>query len=113
MDYIIYQVNMNGVKDGYPNLMFMGYDFFSNFFEKTPFNMTNLGYQNVYTGKLENDDVNTNIEICLHKIFEIFNIRHPEDYKGRSLSVSDIVFIDGNYYYCDSFGWTKLDNIEN
>lgn len=51
----------------------------------------------------------------LEGIFEVFNLYHPEDFHGHSLSVSDIVQIIGSnegsngFYYCDSFGWIKLD----
>jgi hypothetical protein len=51
----------------------------------------------------------------LEDIYMIFNLNHPEDYRGHSLSVSDIVSVVGykeiedGYYFCDSFGWKKLD----
>lgn len=51
----------------------------------------------------------------LERIYTIFNIERPEDYRGRSLSVSDIVEImheeDGKakFYYCDAFGFKKVD----
>ena len=32
-----------------------------------------------------------------------------DDYKGHSLSMSDIVYMDEKYYYCDDFGWKELD----
>lgn len=41
----------------------------------------------------------------LEKIFEKFNINRPEDFKGHSLSVGDIVDIDDICFYCDHFGW--------
>lgn len=44
----------------------------------------------------------------LNKIFEEFNLYHPADFKGHSLSVSDIVVVDKVSYFCDSFGWKKL-----
>lgn len=50
----------------------------------------------------------------LDGIYEVFNLYHPEDFTGHSLSVSDIVQIIGSdnssdgYYYCDSAGWVKL-----
>lgn len=64
-------------------------------------------YEVVYEGEIE---VTSSINNTLEKLFEIFNIRHPEDFKGHSLSVSDIVEIDGNNYYCDAFGWVKLED---
>ena len=40
--------------------------------------------------------------------FHEFNINQPEDYKNHSMSVSDIVSIDGKEYFCDSFGWCDV-----
>lgn len=51
----------------------------------------------------------------LEGIYEVFNLDHPNDFKGRSLSVSDIVQIidsdekSNGYYFCDSIGWKKLE----
>lgn len=46
----------------------------------------------------------------LEKLFYILNCEIPNDYKGHSLSVSDIVELEnGNKYYCDSAGWEKLN----
>ena len=61
-------------------------------------------YEVVYEGELECSEISE----ALEELFEIFNIRHPEDFKGRSLSVSDIVEVDGENYYCDAAGWVKL-----
>ena len=61
-------------------------------------------YEVVYEGKLEYSEMPN----ALEELFEIFNIRHPEDFKGHSLSVSDIVEVDGENYYCDAVGWVKL-----
>ena len=48
----------------------------------------------------------------LTKIFEIFNIAHPEDYTGRSLSVGDVVVLlaHGEYigYACEMVGWKTI-----
>ena len=44
----------------------------------------------------------------LEELFEIFNIRHPEDFKGHSLSVSDIVELDSQFWYCDNIGWLNI-----
>ena len=34
--------------------------------------------------------------------------RKPEGYKGHSLSVSDIVIIDGTTFYCDDDGFVDI-----
>lgn len=52
------------------------------------------------------------IMALLEDIFRIFNISKPENFKGHSLSVSDIVSIhDGEerIFYCDICGWKELD----
>ncbi len=67
-------------------------------------------YEDVYSGTVEADSP----AIALEELFRIFNIEHPEDYRGRSLSVSDIVILgdaDGNNantWFCDIFGWQNI-----
>ena len=58
-------------------------------------------YNKVYEGEITGDNTN----VMLENLFEIFNLRHPEDFLGHSLSTSDIVVLDDVKYYCDSFGW--------
>ena len=62
-------------------------------------------YRHVYTGTVQSTG---NIFQVLDKIFKILNIEHPDDYVGRSLSVSDIVEINDRYFFCDSFGWVEI-----
>lgn len=47
-------------------------------------------------------------EAILDELFSEFNIAHPKNYHGRSMSTSDVVVLDGVMYYCDSFGWQKI-----
>jgi len=42
-------------------------------------------------------------------LYEMFNLDRPEDFKGHSLSVSDVVEMNDGVWYCDSFGWVELD----
>jgi hypothetical protein len=44
----------------------------------------------------------------LEHIFTKFNIHHPADFTGHSLSVSDIVEIDGVKWQVEFIGWNKL-----
>lgn len=50
----------------------------------------------------------------LEDVFELFNINHPSGYKGRSLSVSDIVevyesnAVKPGFYFCDICGFKKV-----
>ena len=65
-------------------------------------------YNEVYVDDLYSSIFSKNIDI-LEEIFQKFNIgQKPESYKGHSLSVSDIVVLDGVNYYVDSFGFIKL-----
>lgn len=66
-------------------------------------------YKEVYKGE---ESGFTDIEI-LDRLFTRFNIDHPLDFTGHSLSVSDVIAIerDGtvNWYYVDSTGFKKLE----
>ena len=65
-------------------------------------------YNEVYGDDLYSSIFSKNIDI-LEEIYKKFNIgQKPESYKGHSLSVSDIVVLDGVNYYVDSFGFIKL-----
>ena len=49
----------------------------------------------------------------LEDVFHMFNREHPEGYKGRSLSVSDVVEIIGNdgtstFHFCDDVGFQEV-----
>lgn len=48
----------------------------------------------------------------LEALYTQFNTNHPEDFRGHSLSVSDVIVIsvDGKdtAYFCDSFGFTEM-----
>ena len=61
-------------------------------------------YEVVYEGELDYSEMPN----ALEELFDMFNIRRPEDFKGRSMAVSDIVEVDGDNYYCDAVGWVKL-----
>ena len=68
-------------------------------------------YELIYVGELSELQEQTQGE-TLEAIYEQFNIAHPEDYRGHSLSVSDIVVLHQNgknsAYFVDSFGFTRL-----
>ena len=62
-------------------------------------------YELVYTAPLTEQE-------SLESIYTRFNIDHPADFKGHSLSVSDIVVLhqDGKdtAHYCDRFGFSQV-----
>ena len=68
-------------------------------------------YERVYSGEIEvTEKVTDQIAYVLEKLFVKFNTDIPEDYEGRSMSVSDIVYLEGiGDCFCDSIGWKKLD----
>ncbi len=62
-------------------------------------------YEAVYQGEL---DIRT-----LEDAFYIFNMEHPDGYKGRSMSVSDVVEIFDSeagyrFYFCDTIGFKPI-----
>lgn len=68
-------------------------------------------YRAVYEGEMETrPDERPDSPRILEEIFARFNLDHPADYEGRSLSVGDVVeFPDvGSAYFCDDFGWKKI-----
>ena len=59
-------------------------------------------YASVYEGELEAKQ--------LEDVFYILNCAFPQDYRARSLSVSDVVEVlhsenESSFYFCDSFGF--------
>ena len=63
-------------------------------------------YKKVYEGEVPEM---FDLSMVLESIFEKFNLLHPSDFHGHSLSVSDVVVLDGVNYYCDSYGWAKTE----
>ena len=61
-------------------------------------------YKVVYEGELDCQEMQN----ALEELFEIFNNKRPKDFERRSMSISDIVEIDGKNYYCDFVGWKEL-----
>lgn len=61
-------------------------------------------YKVAFDGQLDTDN--------LEEIFRIFNINHPQDYRNRSLSMSDIVELydagGSRFFYCDTVGFRKI-----
>ena len=59
-------------------------------------------YKKVWQGQVDDN-------VGLDDIYQKFNLNHPKTYTGHSLSVSDIVDLDGETYWCDSYGWERLE----
>lgn len=95
--YGIYQLRESGER----TYQFMGMREASNF----RFEIHGEDYELIYSDRLGMEDT-------LNSLYEKFNINHPQDFTGHSLSVSDVVVMRKNgeskAYYVDSFGFTEL-----
>lgn len=102
MEFRIYQVPLLENIKGFE---FRGYETACKVVSDFPNNWEGL-YDKVYEAEYTGGETETND--ILEDLFTIFNISKPEGFKGRSLSVSDIVVVDGVPYYCDIFGFEKI-----
>ncbi len=96
--YGIYQII-----DGSPGREYEFMDL--NFIERHGYQVKKEDYELIYSDKMLYGDT-------LDSLYEKFNIAHPEDYTGHSLSVSDIVVINENgnvkSYFVDSISFREL-----
>lgn len=94
----IYQITE---RDPEHNYRFMGLDYV----QKKGMTVSRADYDLIYAAPLTERDT-------LDGIYERFNIQHPADFTGHSLSVSDVVVLnDGSTvkaYYVDSIGFAEL-----
>ena len=102
--FLIYQIRRGGELDAY---RFMNYDYLQSK-GVTP---ERGGYDAIYTGGvMDYGNARTNLDM----IYQRFNVNHPADFKGHSLSVSDIVALKQNgvvsCHYVDSIGFRELPN---
>lgn len=102
--YAIYQLKRD---DATADLRFMN----SEYLQKKGIEPQYENYELVYTGALTKDG--SQVE-KLENLYRIFNIEHPQDFTGHSLSVSDIVALKQasvvSYHYVDSIGYKELTN---
>ncbi|MCD8151270.1 MAG: YodL domain-containing protein [Clostridiales bacterium] len=94
----IYQIDENGAGR---DLRFMGSRMLEHFgAEVKPEN-----YKKIYTAPLTEGET-------LDSIYERFNLHHPADYRGHSLSVSDVIVLHQNgqdqAFFVDSFGFKQV-----
>ena len=102
MNIRIYQVNM---KRDTNNVAFMRYELLEKLQGSQAVNAKI--YDKVFDGEV---DCQT-----LEDVYQMFNLNHPEGYKDRSLSVSDVVEVMEDpmhphcFYFCDSVGFKPID----
>ena len=101
MDITIYQINMG--RD-YNRVAFQSYDGLERL--QGTNEIDSELYDRVFEGKVECDD--------LEDVYRMFNVDQPEGYRGRSLSVSDVVETtdketgECKWFYCDSIGFKQV-----
>ena len=102
--YAIYQQKRD---DSTADIRFMN----SEYLQKKGIEPQYENYELVYTGALTKDG--NQIE-KLEDLYRIFNVEHPQNFVGHSLSVSDIVALKQagvvSYHYVDSIGYKELIN---
>lgn len=98
----VYQINSE--RDEH-RVMFLSYDHLERF-QSSPEVDSGI-YDKVYEKEVECSN--------LEEVYAMLNINHPSDYRGRSLSVSDVVEVSESenvpqgFYFCDNFGFRKVD----
>ena len=102
--FLIYQIRRGGELDA---CRFMNY----GYLQSKGVMPERGGYDAIYTGGfMDYGNARTNLDM----IYQRFNVDHPADFKGHSLSVSDIVALKQNgvvsCHYVDSIGFRELPN---
>ena len=104
-EYKIYQLKDN------PELHGLRFEAYKNLDDTSDSDINN--YDLVYEGKIVNLP-GFNVENKLDMIYERFNLDHPDDFTGHSLSMSDVITLnDGTRetaHYVDRFGFVDVPN---
>ena len=108
--YQIYQVS--GKTEEGRSVKFMSLDFLKeNGILEMEGNLCKIDsdlYEKVYEAEYEpNPEAST--EVILDYLYRMFQGQKPDGYTGHSLSVSDVIVLDGTAYYVDSIGFEEID----
>ena len=90
----IYQINMERDRHG---VCFLGYENAVKFSGRID--------PKIYDLRLDADLDTTDLE----EIYRRFNMEKHPQYRGRSMSTSDVVVVGDDAYYCDTVGFKKID----
>lgn len=101
--FMIYQLP-NDDTELLHNIRFMPY----NWILKKGIKLNYKMYKPVYTGYIADSETD-NIRGLVENIYTKFNVDIPNDFHGHSLSVSDVVDIDGQAFYIDMIGSVELE----
>lgn len=80
-------------------VLFIGWDNLQNHGGFQPEN-----YNKIWEGELKQEEQGSFLE----EIYTRFNINHPTDFTGHSLSPSDVVSVDGNAYFVDKIAFKPV-----
>lgn len=100
MNIAIYQIDPDRDEN---NVAFLNYENLERFQDSAA--LRSEIYDKVFEGEVE----------CgtLEEVYQMFNIGQPDGYRGRSLSVSDVVEVVGEekstFHFCDSIGFREVD----
>lgn len=101
MNIRIYQVNMSRDTN---RIAFMNYEHLPKF--QGSQEIDSAVYDKVFEGDVQCETI--------EDVYAMFNQNHPKGYKGRSLSVSDVVEViesdsmKSGFYFCDSIGFKEI-----
>ena len=106
--YTIYQIKKG---EEYHNSRFTDWKDLKRF--NIPFDKNS--YESVYGGYLTDISRSQNRAVILDDIFRKFNVDRPEDFRGHSLSVSDIIVLEdkngSSAFFVDSYGMTEVTDL--
>ena len=100
MNIAIYQIDPDRDEN---NVAFLNYENLERFQGSAA--LRSEIYDKVFEGEVE----------CgtLEEVYQMFNLDHPDGYRGRSLSVSDVIEVVGEekstFHFCDSIGFREVD----
>jgi len=106
ISYTIYQIRKDLGEDVRRDISFESL----SHLKKRGLSVDSRNYEKVYSGKI--DGAGKDVDAVLEGLFEMFNINHPSDFRGHSLSVSDVIVLERNgiktAYFVGSFGFEKV-----
>ncbi len=103
--YALYQL-----KDSLENVS-LRYESHSSVTQKMGLSVESANYEPTYTGVIAMEN-RSSIPVILEELFVQFNLGRPYDFKGHSLSVSDVIVLKLNgqvtAHYVDTIGFQEL-----
>lgn len=63
-------------------------------------------YKKVYESDFE-ENSNSSLPV-VEQLYMLFNMTRPKDFKGHSLSIADIIVVDGKQFFCDTYEFKEI-----